>query len=121
MKEYGLPVWGSYALFAVGTILLGAVVGLILVCIIDFIWPQKATQRQSFSQLEEKEKKQKTEALKGDELDDDDDEEEDETSEAEKNSGSDSEEQENDQVKESPKASPAGSPDVRKRRTRKAD
>lgn len=116
-----MPVWGSYALFAIGTILLGAVVGLILVCIIDIIWPQKAT-RQSFSQLQEKEKNQKTEALKGDELDDDDDEEEeDETSEAEKNSGSDSEEQESDQVKESPKASPAGSPDVRKRRTRKAD
>lgn len=120
-----MPVWGSYALFAIGTILLGAVVGLILVCIIDIIWPQKATQRQSFSQLQEKEKNQKTEALKGDELDDDDEEEEDETSEAEKNSGSDSEEQESDQVKESPKASPkvspAGSPDVRKRRTRKAD
>lgn len=120
LKEYGLPVWGSYALFAIGTILLGAVVGLILVCIIDIIWPQRAVPRQSFTQLQEQERNQRTEALNGDELDDDE-EEEDETSEAEKNSGSDSEEQESDQVKESPKASPAGSPDVRKRRTRKAD
>ena len=71
MEEYGLPVWGSDALFSIGTILLGAVVGLFLVGIIDIIWPQKATQRQSFSQLQEKEKNQKTEALKGDELDDD--------------------------------------------------
>ncbi|CAO1417007.1 unnamed protein product [Diamesa serratosioi] len=121
LKDYGLPVWGSYAIFAIATILLGAVVGLILVCIIDFIWPQKATQRQSFSQVQEQEKNKKTESLMGDELDDDDDDEEDETSDAEKNSGSDSEEPESDQVKESPKASPAGSPDVRKRRTRKAD
>lgn len=114
-----MPVWGSYVIFATATILLGAVVGLVLVCIIDLIWPHKDLQRLNFQQLQEREKNLKTEALVGDELDDEDS--EDQTSEGEKNSGSDSEEQESDQVKESPKASPAGSPDVRKRKTRKAD
>lgn len=41
MEDYGLPYWGSYLIFAVATILLGAVLGLVLVCIIDLIYPQK--------------------------------------------------------------------------------
>lgn len=133
--EYGLPTWLSYGLFAVATIILGAVVGLILVCIIDFIWPQKAMQRQSFSEVQEKDKliKRSNEMINEDLVDDtgtdqnnEDDEEEDETSEAEKISGSDDEEdeqqQEEEEVEEAPKEpSPKASPDVRKRRTRKAD
>jgi len=41
MEEYGLPSWGSYLIFAMATIVLGAVLGLFLVCVIDFIYPQK--------------------------------------------------------------------------------
>jgi thiol-disulfide isomerase/thioredoxin len=118
LKEYGLPVWASYAIFAVATILIGAIVGLILVCIIDCIWPQKHGQRQTFSERKEKEKFNDGEEIKGDDLED---EEDSETSESEKNSGSESEEIESDKGKESPKATPTSSPDVRKRRTRKAD
>lgn len=70
-------------------------------------------QRQSFTEIEEKEKliRRSNEAINEDLADDDD------TSDAEKNSGSDDEEEE-DEVNE---PSPKGSPDVRKRRTRKAD
>jgi hypothetical protein len=121
--EYGLPTWLSYGLFAVATIVLGAVVGLILVCIIDFIWPQKPTSRQSFSQVQEKDKliKRSNEMINEDLVDDtgaDDD-----TSDAEKNSGSDEEdeEEEEEEEEEESKPSPKASPDVRKRRTRKAD
>ncbi|VVC36508.1 Hypothetical protein CINCED_3A023857 [Cinara cedri] len=39
VAEYGLPTWGSYLIFAIATIFVGAVLGLILVCIIDFIYP----------------------------------------------------------------------------------
>lgn len=39
MENFGLPTWGSYLIFAVATIILGAILGLILVCIIDFIYP----------------------------------------------------------------------------------
>lgn len=153
-KEYGLPPWGSYALFAVGTILLGAILGLILVCVIDFMFPPKSAQRKSFSEHKRSLNNEKeTEDLKGDELEDEDEnreetggvqdeeEEADETSDGEKYSGSDSEEvPESERKKEdaepekstkkeeaeeeeevTKKKESAGSPDVRKRRTRKAD
>lgn len=123
LQQYGLPTWASYGLFAIVTIILGALVGLLLVCIIDFICPQKPMQRQSFSETQEKEKliRRSNEAINEDLVDDtgvpdeEDMDEEDETSEGEKISGSDDEEQ--DEKDPSPKSSP----DVRKRRTRKAD
>lgn len=119
LKEYGLPTWASYGLFAIVTIILGALVGLLLVCVIDFICPQKPMQRQSFSESQEKEKliRRTNEAINEDLVDDtgDQDEEDEDTSDAEKNSGSDDEEEEAKQP------SPKNSPDVRKRRTRKAD
>lgn len=163
-KEYGLPVWGSYALFAIGTILLGAILGLILVCVIDFMFPPKSAQRKSFSEHKKNLLFEKVaEDIKGDELEDEDEQngtfhysthddiEEENTSEGEKNSGSDTEEdsepkedgepKKDGELKEdekeeevtAPAAPPspkdeaknknsnAGSPDVRKRKPRKAD
>lgn len=38
---YGIPYWGSYLLFALGTIVIGAVLGLLIVCIIDTVFPPK--------------------------------------------------------------------------------
>ena len=78
-------------------------------------------QRQSFSETQAKEKllRRSNEAINEDLVDDtgNDLDEEDDTSEAEKNSGTDDEDEE-EEVKE---PSPKSSPDVRKRRTRKAD
>ncbi|XP_056642197.1 thioredoxin-related transmembrane protein 1-like [Diorhabda sublineata] len=42
-EEYGLPSVGSYLIFAIATIILGALLGLILVCAIDLIFPPKHT------------------------------------------------------------------------------
>lgn len=132
-KEYGLPVWGSYALFAIGTILLGAILGLILVCVIDFMFPPKSAQRKSFSEHKKNlQNEQVVEDIKGDELEDEDeqvaevqdeegDEEEEEeeedvneTSDGEKYSGSDSEEapesEQKDDAEKKEKESPAPSP-----------
>lgn len=53
-EEYGLPTWGSYALLATATIIVGAALGLFLVCIVDFLYPAKKSQRQSFLLSEEK-------------------------------------------------------------------
>lgn len=39
MVQYGLPTWGSYLIFAIVTIVVGAILGLVLVCIIDLIYP----------------------------------------------------------------------------------
>ncbi|KAK4313409.1 hypothetical protein Pmani_015243 [Petrolisthes manimaculis] len=42
VEDYGLPTWGSYLVFALATIFVGALLGLVLVCIIDFVFPPKA-------------------------------------------------------------------------------
>ena len=41
-EEYGVPVWGSYLLFILGTVIIGALLGLIFVCCIDFCCAQKS-------------------------------------------------------------------------------
>lgn len=124
LKEYGLPTWASYGLFAIVTIILGALVGLLLVCIIDFVCPQKPMQRQSFSESQEREKliKRGKEPINEDLVDDtgaDQDESDAETSEGEKISGSDDDDEEEEEEVKAP--TPKGSPDVRKRKPRKAD
>lgn len=82
-------------------------------------------QRQSFSEVQEKEKliTRSNELINEDLVDDtgDQDEDEDETSEAEKNSNSDDDDEEEEEEEEPKEPSPKSSPDVRKRRTRKAD
>lgn len=45
MVEYGLPNWGSYLIFAFATIIAGAFLGCILVCVIDFVYPPKYVSR----------------------------------------------------------------------------
>nr|CAD7413817.1 unnamed protein product [Timema poppensis] len=54
MEEYGLPTWGSYLIFAVATIFIGALLGLMLVCVIDLIYPPKPVPGRSSVQLKEK-------------------------------------------------------------------
>jgi len=39
VEEYGIPYWGSYVLFAFATILLGALLGLLIVFMIDLFFP----------------------------------------------------------------------------------
>lgn len=129
LTEYGLPTWGSYAIFAIATIFIGAILGLVFVCIIDFLFPQKASQRQGFVA------KQREEVDEG--VQDHDLVDENEDSEREKYSGTDSEdndgdeavveEEENEEEQEeevkkqaSPKASPKAA-EVRKRKARKAE
>uniref|UniRef100_H3A3F4 Thioredoxin related transmembrane protein 4 n=1 Tax=Latimeria chalumnae TaxID=7897 RepID=H3A3F4_LATCH len=40
-ETVGLPVWGSYAVFALSTLLMGLILGLILVLLVDCICPPK--------------------------------------------------------------------------------
>ncbi|XP_004517366.1 thioredoxin-related transmembrane protein 1 isoform X2 [Ceratitis capitata] len=73
-EEYGLPTWGSYALFAIGTIFVGAALGLLLVCVVDFLYPPKKSQRQSFSEFKEKSAgSNAVEDLPADEIEDEND------------------------------------------------
>ncbi|XP_049882330.1 thioredoxin-related transmembrane protein 1-like [Pectinophora gossypiella] len=121
MEQYGLPTWGSYLIFAIGTILIGALLGLLLVCIIDLLYPPRRSDKVLVSAAEARHRD-----LDGKGVDDEqelinddivDDNEKD--SDAEKNSASDS---------SSSEAAPAAGgdvaddkPEVRKRRPRKAD
>lgn len=51
LVDYGMPPWLTYVLFAIVTILLGALLGLVLVSIIDLIFPPVSqNSRKSFSQ-----------------------------------------------------------------------
>ena len=40
-EEYEFPYWVSYVAFAVATILLGGILGLLLVCCIDCVFPPR--------------------------------------------------------------------------------
>lgn len=107
LVDYGMAPWLTYVLFAIVTILLGAMLGLILVSVIDFIFPPVSqNSRKSFTQG--RGNSATTDEDARDVIEDDaefipsgavpanDDEEEDEeapsTSEGEKFSGSDSDE-----------------------------
>lgn len=45
MTDYGIPVWGSYVIFAVATILLGLFIGLLIVCLCDLREPTRVLPR----------------------------------------------------------------------------
>lgn len=99
LVEYGFPAWVTYVLFAIATILLGALLGLILVSIIDLIFPPvPQNSRKSFQQAQGETAIGSAEEEVRDELIDDDDGDDDgndavsSTSEEEKYSGSDSNE-----------------------------
>lgn len=104
--DYGMPPWLTYVLFAIVTILLGALLGLILVSIIDLIFPPVSQNtRKSFAQgqgnaaatdedardvIEDDGETAPSAAVPANE--DDEEEEAPSTSEGEKFSGSDSDE-----------------------------
>ncbi|XP_016953428.1 thioredoxin-related transmembrane protein 1 isoform X2 [Drosophila biarmipes] len=147
-EEYGLPTWGSYALFAIATIFVGAALGLLLVCLVDFVYPPKKSQRQSFSEsqdnlaegvedlateeieddgdAEENEDEQR-ESEEEPEEDDDDEEEEDSEEQAgdlaaqEKEADSEPEKVEKPEPKQAGDSAPEKTEQVRKRKPRKGD
>ncbi|XP_065368435.1 thioredoxin-related transmembrane protein 1 [Calliphora vicina] len=141
-EEYGLPTWGSYALFTIGTIFVGAALGLMLVCVVDFLYPPKKLQRQSFSESKENSRND-IEDIANDEIEDDrpqnddeddeddddeeaideeDDDNENASTEDEKQTHSESEEPESESKSEKKQTGDKPSPsEVRKRKPRKAD
>lgn len=146
-EEYGLPTWGSYALFAIATIFVGAALGLLLVCLVDFVYPPKKSQRQSFSEsqdnLTEGLEDLATEEIEDDgdaeenddeqrdsdeeEPEDDDEEEEDSEEQVgdlatkEKEADSEPEKEEKPEPKQAGDAAPEKTEQVRKRKPRKGD
>ncbi|XP_072751943.1 thioredoxin-related transmembrane protein 1 [Anoplolepis gracilipes] len=125
LEDIGLPTWGSYLIFAVATIILGAILGLFIVCLIDFIYPPKPAQQQS------KKKQDGTldSSMQEKNLDEDEiaenvgddlvDEEESEAEESEKKESEVKEPEVNEKDKDT--KTDTSSPNVRKRKPRKAD
>ncbi|XP_020279674.1 thioredoxin-related transmembrane protein 1-like [Pseudomyrmex gracilis] len=124
LEEIGLPTWGSYLIFAVATIILGAILGLLIVCLIDFFYPPKLPQQG---------KKKQNDTLDGsarekasdefeivenieDDLVDEEESEAEETKEPETKESNELEESEKNKDTED-----TSSPNVRKRKPRKAD
>ncbi|EDW92403.1 thioredoxin-related transmembrane protein 1 isoform X2 [Drosophila yakuba] len=146
-EEYGLPTWGSYALFAIATIFVGAALGLLLVCLVDFVYPPKKSQRQSFSEsqdnLTEGLEDLATEEIEDDgdadenedeqrdsdeeEPEEDDDEEEDSEEQSgdlatkDKEADIEPEKEEKSEPKQAGDAAPEKTEQVRKRKPRKGD
>ncbi|XP_028178274.1 thioredoxin-related transmembrane protein 1-like [Ostrinia furnacalis] len=122
METYGLPTWGSYLIFAIATIFIGALLGLVLVCVIDLLYPVRRSDKVLVTRAEldrlakgDQGKKPDDQELLNDDIVDDAD---NANSDAEKNSPSDSSGSE---------AAAAGAAagdarrEVRRRRARKAD
>lgn len=106
-ETHGIPYWGSYLLFALGTIVIGAILGLFLVFVIDCFYPSKVSVKQNNQQKLIDDQEEDEEEI----VDDDEGEDEVDADEGEKS----------DEEKELAKDKTSSNPDVRKRRTRKAD
>ncbi|XP_013184735.1 thioredoxin-related transmembrane protein 1 [Amyelois transitella] len=118
METYGLPTWGSYLIFAVATIFIGAILGLVLVCIIDLLYPPRRSDKVLVSQAQLDKAKEDARKAEEEELINEDIVDDNETagSDAEKNSASDSSEGGGAAA-----GSGGDAREVRKRRPRKAD
>ncbi|XP_017473970.1 PREDICTED: thioredoxin-related transmembrane protein 1 [Rhagoletis zephyria] len=125
-EEYGLPTWGSYALFAIGTIFVGAALGLLLVCVVDFLYPPKKSQRQSFSESKGKSAgSDAIEDLAADEIedendlideqgDDDEDDEDDDDEQENENGGAEDEDDGTSEGEKNSNASESDEPESEK-------
>lgn len=116
--DYGLPPWATYVLFAIATILLGALLGLVLVSVIDLFFPPvphntrtSYTQQANIGSTDEDARDVIEDDADTAAVDDDEDDNDNEdgqpqsTSEGEKFSGSDSDESINGEKEQSNKQS----------------
>merc|ERR1719219_2240655 len=124
-EEYELPYWVSYVAFAVATILLGGILGLLLVCCIDCVFPpRREDQHHSHPVRDDKkdsdfEKEDDVEELDDEAGSQEDSQDEDAGSQDESQDSQDERSQEEEEEEEeSPRP---GDNKARRRRARKAD
>jgi len=129
-EDYQMPYWVSYVAFAVATILLGGILGLILVCCIDCVYPPRRDEElhhhvQQATRVDKKdsdvEEDDDIEELEGsqDEGEDQDTQVENLSQDEEENSQG--EVSQNSQDEGSQEESPRAENKTRRRRARKAD
>jgi len=119
-EDYEFPYWVSYVAFAVATILLGAILGLLLVCCIDCIFPPRRDEQQPSNQA--REDKKDSDVEEEDDVEEIDDEESAEDSQEEDGGSQDeSQESQDEQSQEEQESPRPGDNKARRRRARKAD
>jgi len=59
IEEHGIPAWGSYGIFAGGTLLLGSILGVVIVYFIDYLFPNKPLPSGTSPDKEGKKQKKK--------------------------------------------------------------
>jgi len=126
-EDYQLPYWVSYVGFAVATILMGGILGLILVCCIDCVCPPR---RDDPISRQARQEKKDSDAEEEDDVEELEDESEAEDSQAEDSQDEDLSQDERSQDEDSQDDDSQAdeqadfrdeSSKPRKRRTRKAD
>jgi len=119
-EDYEFPYWVSYVAFAVATILLGAILGLLLVCCIDCIFPPRRDEQQPSNRA--REDKKDSDVEEEDDVEEIDDEESAEDSQEEEGGSQDeSQESQDEQSQEEQESPRPGDNKARRRRARKAD
>ncbi|CAB3384019.1 Hypothetical predicted protein [Cloeon dipterum] len=125
METYGLPIWGSYLIFALFTILVGALLGLLLVCVIDCIYPPKPSSRAADHRGESEPEDDDDDVIKDDRVggaSGSEAEEDEEGDEVEGEGASDEDGEEGEGSQASAPSSAQGSPrNVRRRKPPRAD
>ncbi|CAG0903363.1 unnamed protein product [Cyprideis torosa] len=128
VEQYSIPMWGSFGIFALATIVTGALLGLILVCITDFLYPPKPVDLSAFQSSASKvvtaqggpvraaEAEEEEESEGGTEEEDLGDTEDGSQGEGEESQSADENEASQDQ-----ELSDAGSGGTRRRRAKRAD
>jgi len=117
-EEYQLPYWVSYVAFAVATILLGGILGLILVCCIDLVFPPRREDHQHQQVRSREDKKDSDVEEEDDEIEELDNDSQDEAPSQDEEDSQEGEESQQSQEEGSPRQSENK---TRKRRARKAD
>lgn len=67
VEKQGIPVWGSYTIFAGATLFLGCILGFIIVCLIDCVFPSGAKAVSKKDVKKDKKKSTKKDKDSGDE------------------------------------------------------
>merc|ERR1712168_1148781 len=118
-EDYQLPYWVSYVAFAVATILLGGILGLILVCCIDCIFPPR---REDNQHKQTRDDKKDSDVEEEDDEDIEEIERDSQEEDEEENLSQNEDEEQSQEEQESQEDSPRVSENkARKRRTRKTD
>ncbi|XP_067130787.1 thioredoxin-related transmembrane protein 1-like isoform X2 [Centruroides vittatus] len=63
-EEHGIPQWASYVIFALGIIIIGTIIGIICVCVLDFVFRPKSPLPEYILPDETNNKKENTNEIK---------------------------------------------------------